>query len=86
MDLREQFRVRLGGKINALALLDSLFVNPYLTVTKASEILAVSNPTARQAVMILQKNGMLEEVSGRKWGRLYLARPIMNVIEQPIEE
>jgi|OM-RGC.v1.039714571 hypothetical protein len=29
---------------------------------------------------------MLEKVSGRKWGRLYLARPMMEVIEKPEEE
>ena len=82
MDLREQFRKRLAGKAKALALLDALFVNPYMTVVKASEILATSNPTARQAVMTLEENGILEEVSGRRWGRLYLARPMMEVIEK----
>lgn len=84
MDLREQLRKRLGGKANALALLDGLFVNPYITVAKAAQILKVSNPTARQAVMMLEKNKMLEEVSGRKWGKLYLARPIMSVIEKSV--
>ena len=84
MDLREQFGKRLRGKANALALLDGLFVNPYITVAKAAQILEVSNPTARQAVMMLEKNKMLEEVSGRKWGKLYLARPIMSVIEKSV--
>jgi Fic family protein len=85
MDLRERFRTRLTEKPKALALLDELFVNPYMTVAKASKILKVSNPTARQAVLQLEETGMLEEISGRKWGRLYLARPIMKVIERPSE-
>jgi len=81
MDLREKFRARLGDKAKALALLDELFLNPYMSVSRAEQVLKVSNPTARQAVMLLQRKGMLEEVTGRAWGRLYLARPIMETIE-----
>ncbi len=83
MDLREKFRARLHDKPKALALLDQLFMNPYMTVARAERILKVSNPTARQAVTLLQKNGMLEEISGRAWGRLYLAKPILRAIENP---
>ncbi len=81
MDLREETRARLKASPRALALLDELFINPYITVTRAAARLKVSNPTARQAVVALVQAGMLEEVSGRAWGRLYLARPIMQVIE-----
>lgn len=83
MDLREKFRARLNDKPKALALLDQLFINPYMTVARAERILKVSNPTARQAVTLLQKNGMLEEITGKEWGRLYLAKPILRVIENP---
>jgi len=82
MDIREQFRNRLSDKFKALALLDALFVNPYITAARAAKILGVSNPTARQTVEILEENGMLEEVSGRQWNRVYLARPIMNVFDK----
>ncbi len=86
MDLREASRARLLGKPRALALLDGLFVNPYVTVPRAVRLLGVSNPTARQAVRDLQDEGMLEEVPGRAWPRLYLARPILRVIEDPDTE
>jgi Fic family protein len=62
---------------------DQLFVNPYITVAQAAEILGASNPTARQAVALLEKEGLLKEVSGRAWGRLYLAAPILKAIEGP---
>ncbi len=84
MDLREKYRRRLLGKANALMLFDALFLNPYITVAKAQEILSVSNPTARQAVGMLVKEGMLKEVTGRKWGQLYVARPILAAIEKPL--
>jgi Fic family protein len=72
-------------KPKALALVDQLFVNPYITVARAAEILEVSNPTARQTVALLQKEGLLREISGRAWGRLYLAGPILKAIETPPE-
>ena len=81
MDLREQYRQRLHQKPKALRLLDELFVNPYLTVARAIRILDVSDPTARQTVALLQGDGLLEEVTGRSWGRIYLARPILKAIE-----
>lgn len=83
MELREKFRKRLADKPRALALLDELFMNPYVTVARAELALEVSNPTARQAVALLQKHRMLKEVSGRLWGKLYLAQPILDVIEKP---
>lgn len=81
MDLREKYRARLRDKAKPLALLDELFLNPYMSVARAERVLKVTNPTARQAVVMLQKKGMLEEITGRTWGKLYLARPIMETIE-----
>ena len=81
MDLRETFRRRLSRKPSALKLLDELFLNPYLTVERAARILKSSQPTARQAVASLQQEGLLSEVSGRKWRRIYLARPILESVE-----
>lgn len=81
MDLRESLRRRLRQKPNAEALLDELFANPFVTISRAARLLNVSYPTARQTVAYLQREGLLEEITGRAWGRLYLARPIMEVIE-----
>ena len=80
-DLYDAFRLRLRQKPNALALLDELFVNPYVTVSRAARALKVSDPTARQAIVLLEGAGLLEEISGRSWRRLYLARPILEAIE-----
>jgi len=83
MSLCETWRRRLTGKPNALTLLDMLFINPYITAAGAQKMLAVSNPTARQVIAALEKAGMLKEVTGRKWGQLFVARPILKVIEKP---
>jgi Fic family protein len=81
MDLHESFRRRLQQKPKAAALLDELFANPYISVSRAARLLNVSRPTAAQAIDWLQKEGLLEEVTGRAWRRLYLARPILDAIE-----
>ncbi len=80
-DLREELRRRLRGRHRVLPLVDELFVNPYLSVSRAQRILGVSNPTARQAVKLLQREGVLEEVTGRRWGRVYLSRTVLRAIE-----
>jgi Fic family protein len=67
----------------AVALLDELFINPYITIARATEMLKVSHPTARQTIEYLRQNGLLEEITGRSWGRVFLARPILIVLEQP---
>ncbi|HVR99491.1 MAG TPA: Fic family protein [Thermoanaerobaculia bacterium] len=82
MELREAYRRRLSRKPTAVSLLDELFVNPYLTAARAAGALAVSRPTARHAIALLQEQGLLSEVSGRRWGRVYLARPILEAIEK----
>ncbi len=80
LTLREAWRQRLSERPKALALVDELFKNPYVTVAQAQKLLQVSNPTARQVVAVLEREGLLEEVTGRAWGRLYRARPILEAI------
>ncbi len=81
MDLREKYRDHFKIRPRVLALVDELFVNPYITVGKATRVLNVSDPTARQAVRLLQGAKILEKVPGREWRRVYLARPILEIIQ-----
>jgi len=83
INLREKYHLQLRHKPKAVALLDELFINPYITVARAGELLQVSHPTARKTIESLQQNGLLEEITGRSWGRVYLARPILTELEQP---
>ena len=81
MDLREDFRRRLRDNAKALILLDQLFINPYLTVARARSVLQASNPTARKTIAVLQAHGVLEEITGGSWRRIYLAAPILRTLE-----
>lgn len=81
--LRESLRARLAAHPRAVALIDELVRNPYIHVAQAERLLGVSNPTARSAVNALVKEGVLEEITKRSWGKLYVARPVMAIIQGP---
>ncbi len=84
MDLRERYREELAQQPNAVRLIDELFVNPYITVARAEKLLGVSNPTARRTVEFLREEGILQEITGRDWGKVYRANAIAEAILNPI--
>ncbi len=81
MELRERLRAKVAGKRNAVRLLEKLFENPYVTVAGAAKLLNVTVPTARQAIRRLEATRILTETTGRKWGRLYLAKAILKAVD-----
>ncbi len=85
MYLREKLHIEIRSKPKAAALIDPLFTNPYMTVSRAAELLQVSLPTARQIVRTLEETGVLHEVTGRTWGKTYVAASILKLIESPME-
>ena len=66
------------------ALLDQLFRQPYVTAATAAELLGVTDPTARSVIGRLEEAGLLREITGGSWGRVYEARPILEVLERPL--
>jgi Fic family protein len=84
VSIRERFRAELGTSARDLALLDELFRQPFVTVASASRILGVSNPTAAKAIGRLEGAGLLREITGRGWGRVFEAKPILEVLERPL--
>jgi Fic family protein len=81
--LRERYRNSLmasKARPTAVQLLDRLFVNPYITAKEVTERLEVSDPTARAAISDLLREKILVEVSGRKWGKLFLADELLTAL------
>jgi Fic family protein len=76
--LRDELRVRLVKRHRELTLLDHLFVNPYTTVAHSADRLGVTPPTATKSIRCLEAAGILEEASGRDWGRYWVARVILD--------
>jgi hypothetical protein len=44
-------------------------------------MLGITDPTASNAIRALEKEGVLREVTGHSWGRLYVADPILRIID-----
>lgn len=82
IELREGFRKRVGDKPKALALVDQLFTNPYVTAAHAMKALGVTFPTAQKAIDLLVERKVIEKLGERRWAKLYLSRPILEAIEQ----
>jgi len=66
----------------AMSLLDELFINPYTTVARAAAHLGVALPTAQKTIRQLVDIGLLQESTGREWGRTWLARPILDAVNE----
>lgn len=81
--LREQYRGQLRDKPNALALIDELFINPYMTIGRGAKALNKTHPTAKAAISVLEEKKILKEISGRQWGRFYVCAPILDALEKP---
>lgn len=65
---------------NALALIDVLFDNPLTDAARVQRDLTVSSPTARKTLRTLEEHGVLTEISGRSWGKIYRADEIYEVL------
>jgi len=83
LNLRETWRNKLQqGNVSAnlLALVDSLFRSPVISVDGASKVLELSNEVAQKTVERLESEGFLKEVTGNQRNKLYLAKPITDVL------
>lgn len=80
--LRESLHREARDIANAPALIDSLMVNPYTTLPRASVAIGRAQSTASVLLQALVRKGWLREVTGRARGRIYLMPRILTAIER----
>lgn len=83
LDLHRDYRQRLQAKhatASALALIDALFENPLVYTNRAEQLLDVSAPTARATIGALEEEGILNEITGRSWRKIYRAEEIYELL------
>jgi len=88
-DLRETYRERFqreGGRINLLAAIDHLFARPVTDIRELEGALSISFEAARRLVALLEGEGVLEEITGRRRNRVYAAREIMQTLQGPLDD
>ncbi len=64
-------------------LIDALAANPYLTMKRAARQLGVAFTTVQRAVEKLEKRSIVVEISGAKRNRVYCAKVLLNILEEP---
>jgi Fic family protein len=84
-ELLSQWRQAVGGSPSKVPtkLVDLIAENPYWTVKGAAERLGVAFTTAQRAVERLTTASILSEVSGAKRDRVYCAKDILEILEEP---
>ena len=80
-DLRERLLLEVHGK-GAAELVSRLFIRPTIVVREAAEVMKVSEPTATKMLSLLAEKGHLREITGRAWGRMYVAQAILDAVER----
>lgn len=83
--LLTDWRASVAGVLSKFLfmLLDMLAANPFLTVKKAAERLGVAFTTAQRTVEKLEKLNIVTEVSKAKRDRVYCAKSILDILEEP---
>lgn len=85
LSLLEKYRKMLCEKRSspyALALLEEIFLNPFITVSYAAKRIKTTYPTAKAAVDKLRECGILVEASDKRWGRAYKAHELLKLLEK----
>lgn len=85
--LRETYRAQLqtsraGAKL--LKALDTLFARPVTTVQQIAAELNVSPTTAGKYIVQLENEGILQEITGQSRNRVFLAKSILQAIDNPL--
>lgn len=81
-DWRGQLSRQAGTKV-ALKLLDLIATNPFITPRGAEEKLGLAYNTVTRAIGQLEKMKVLREVSEAKRDRVYCAKVILDILEEP---
>lgn len=82
-DLREEYRKktqRQSQSNNLLKLIDELFKNPYVKITKVETLLDVTYPTAKRLVETLVTLNILRHIDSSQRNKIYFAHEIFDII------
>lgn len=80
---RDQLQKRKASA-TALAVMEELFLNPYVTATRLRNRLDVTFPTVQGIIDRFVQDGILREVTGRQRNRIYCAEELLRVIEEEL--
>lgn len=68
---------------NCLLLIDDCMENPFITVGGVAKKHKIAFPTAQRAIDKLEKAGVLKQTHSAKRNRIYCARKILDILDEP---
>jgi len=84
-DLLAGWRGKMAGHSTntPLRVIDLLAANPFLTITGAASQLKLAFTTAQRAIERLERDEIVQQVSDAKRDRVYCARALLDILEEP---
>jgi Fic family protein len=79
----DRWRLSVSGAPNAARLVDLLAENPFWTANGAAARLGVAFTTAQRAIERLERARILRRASRGRRDRVYCARAILDILEEP---
>ena len=84
-DLISKWKIQVasGSSSVPVDIINHFAINPYLTIKKLSEDLNIAFSTADRGVQKLLKQNIIEQANDRKRDKVYCAREILSILEEP---
>ncbi|WP_420455603.1 Fic family protein [Rubrivirga sp.] len=83
---RERIRESLGGRASsALRVHEAMQRRPLLTIKDAEHHSGLSRPTAQKSLEQMARLGITREVTGGRYGMVYLYKPYMDILDRGTE-
>ena len=86
IEARSDFRNLLradGAKGVVLEIIDDLMGYPVITPTQAARLHGVTYPPAAKAIERLVRLGVLHEITGRSYGRVFACDRVIRIVDRP---
>ena len=81
---RDKLAGDAGAKV-AFQMVEVLGANPFVTARGVEQRLGIAYNTVMRAIGQLEKQGIVKEVSGAKRDRVYCARKLLDILEEPAQ-
>ncbi len=76
----QQDKIKNKKNIKSLNIFESIFENPYITITNEAKRLKINYNTAKSAIDVLVELGILEEITGQKKNKVFFAMKILEIV------
>lgn len=83
-NLISEWQIKVGGATSTLQeIIKYMAVNPFMTISKVAERLEIAFTTAQRAIQKLESLEIVYAVTESKRDRLYCAKQILDILEEP---